>query len=158
MNIEILFLSEGWVQVDVAFTVQKWIDRHLPDHAIQISCKSCSIDRNTIYPLVSTKQTLKPFLVIHTAPLPQRNRAKRNTNCRPGMTDCCRDHLYINFSDIGWHWIYGPHGYNAYFCRGTCSNPNSVTRGHGSTVVVSTATSFYLSVKVYLLTSVKSII
>ncbi|XP_029162085.1 inhibin beta C chain-like isoform X2 [Nylanderia fulva] len=117
---------EGWVKTDIKFIVQKWINRHRLNHAIQITCTTCSTVQDTSP--VSVEQTLKPFLVIHTAPLPQRNRLKRNSNCLPQMKDCCRDDLYINFRDIGWSdWILHPSGYHAYFCRGSCSTAASLT-------------------------------
>jgi len=118
--------TEGWVQTDLAFMVKKWIGRRRLSHAIQIACTTCSMNRD-IAP-VSVEQTLKPFLVIHTAPLPQKNRPKRNSNCLPEMKECCRDELYINFQDIGWSdWILHPSGYHAYFCRGSCSTAASLT-------------------------------
>ncbi|EZA49954.1 hypothetical protein DMN91_011432 [Ooceraea biroi] len=119
-------IGEGWVQTDLAFMVKKWIGRRRLNHAIQIACTTCSMDRD-IAP-VSVEQTLKPFLVIHTAPFPQKNRPKRNSNCLPEMKECCRDELYINFQDIGWSdWILHPSGYHAYFCRGSCSTAASLT-------------------------------
>lgn len=120
------FLSEGWVKTDMKFMVKKWVGRNRLNHAIQIACTTCSIDRDTAP--VSVEQTLKPFLVIHTAPLPQKNRPKRNSNCLPEMKECCRDDLYINFKDIGWsEWILHPSGYHAYFCRGSCATAASLT-------------------------------
>ncbi|XP_032677367.1 bone morphogenetic protein 2-A isoform X2 [Odontomachus brunneus] len=119
-------IEEGWVETSVDFMVKKWVNRHRLNHTIQITCNTCSDNRNTAP--VSVKMTLKPFLVIHTAPLPQRNRPKRNSNCQPEMKECCRDELYINFVDIGWSdWILHPSGYHAYFCRGSCSTAASLT-------------------------------
>lgn len=121
-----LSLSEGWVETDVGFIVKKWVNQRWLNHTIQIACNSCS-DNRDIVP-ISVELTLKPFLVIHTAPLPQRNRPKRNSNCQPEMKECCRDELYINFEDIGWSdWILHPSGYHAYFCRGSCSSAASLT-------------------------------
>ncbi|KOC59355.1 Growth/differentiation factor 8 [Habropoda laboriosa] len=119
-------IGEGWVKTDVSFTLNKWVRELRLNHSIQIACSTCSIDRVTAP--VSVEQTLKPFLVIHTSPLPQKNRPKRNSNCLPEMTECCRDELYINFEDIGWsQWILHPRGYHAYFCRGSCSSVASLT-------------------------------
>ncbi|KAK1137609.1 hypothetical protein K0M31_002109 [Melipona bicolor] len=119
-------IGEGWVKSDVTFTLKKWVEDFRLDHAIQIACSTCSMDRDTAP--VSVKQTLKPFLVIYTSPLPQKNRPKRNSNCLPEMKECCRDELYINFKDIGWSdWILHPSGYHAYFCRGSCSSAASLT-------------------------------
>ncbi|KAG5316183.1 GDF8 factor, partial [Acromyrmex insinuator] len=119
-------IKEGWVKIDMKFMVKKWIGRRQLNHSIQIACTTCSTDHDKAP--VSIEQTLKPFLVIHTEPLPQRNRPKRHSNCVPEMTDCCRDELYINFKDIGWNdWILHPTGYHAYFCRGSCSTATSLT-------------------------------
>ncbi|XP_061927741.1 inhibin beta C chain isoform X2 [Apis cerana] len=119
-------IREGWVKADVSFTLKKWVKELRLNHAIQIACSTCSIDRDTAP--VSIRRTLKPFLVIHTSPLPQKNRPKRNSNCLPEMKECCRDELYINFEDIGWSdWILHPNGYHAYFCRGSCSSAASLT-------------------------------
>lgn len=124
-------IKEGWVKTDVKFIVKKWINRLRLKHAIQIACTTCSTDHD-VAP-VSIKQTLKPFLVIHTEPLPQRNRPKRNSDCLPNMKDCCREDLYINFRDIGWgDWILHPSGYHAYFCRGSCSTATSLTNSGSS--------------------------
>ncbi|XP_036146957.1 growth/differentiation factor 8 isoform X2 [Monomorium pharaonis] len=119
-------IGEGWVKTDVGFVVRNWITLRRLNHAIQLACTTCSTDRERAP--VSTEQTLKPFLVIYTEPLPQRNRPKRHSNCLPEMTECCRDELYINFTDIGWSdWILHPNGYHAYFCRGSCSTPAALT-------------------------------
>lgn len=119
-------IGEGWVKADVSFTLKKWVEELRLNHAIQIACSTCSIDRDTAP--VSIELTLKPFLVIHASPLPQKNRPKRNSNCLPEMKECCRDELYINFEDMGWSdWILHPSGYNAYFCRGSCSSAASLT-------------------------------
>ncbi|EFN77560.1 Inhibin beta A chain [Harpegnathos saltator] len=130
-------IGEGWVEANVDFIVKKWVNRRRLKHTIQIVCNTCSDNRNTVP--VSVKMTLKPFLVIHTAPLPQRNRPKRNSNCQPDMKECCRDELYINFQDIGWSdWILHPSGYHAYFCRGSCSSAASLTlsgTGHNNIIM-----------------------
>ncbi|CAH2321612.1 bone morphogenetic 2-like [Pelobates cultripes] len=37
---------------------------------------------------------------------------------------CKRKPMYVDFEEIGWDaWIISPKGYNAYFCKGTCSFP-----------------------------------
>ncbi|XP_011648310.1 growth/differentiation factor 8 [Pogonomyrmex barbatus] len=119
-------IGVGWVNTDMTFIVKKWINRHRLNHAIQIACTTCPTDRDTAP--VSIEQAYKPFLVIHTEPLPQRNRPKRHSNCLPEMKECCRDELYIDFKDIGWSdWILHPDGYHAYFCRGSCSTAASLT-------------------------------
>nr|CAD7400752.1 unnamed protein product [Timema cristinae] len=58
----------------------------------------------------------------------RRRRSKRHVNCVPGVSECCRENLYISFEEIGWDdWILHPTGYQAYFCRGSCSNAASLT-------------------------------
>ncbi|XP_020294649.1 inhibin beta B chain [Pseudomyrmex gracilis] len=119
-------VKEGWIKTDIKFMVKKWVDRHKLNHVVQIGCNTCSIDHDTAP--VSFVQSKKPFLVIYTAPLPQRNRPKRFSNCHPEMKECCRDELYIDFRDIGWNdWILFPTGYHAYFCRGSCITAASLT-------------------------------
>ena len=55
-------------------------------------------------------------------------RPKRNARCVPGMAECCRDNLYVSFKEIGWDdWILQPMGYEAYFCRGSCTTAASLT-------------------------------
>jgi TGF-beta receptor len=71
----------------------------------------------------------------------QNQRRKRNINCHPGVSECCRENLYISFADIGWdEWILQPTGYHAYFCRGSCTNAASITQSgahHSSLIQVS---------------------
>lgn len=55
-------------------------------------------------------------------------RQRRSLDCSAGITDCCREKLYISFEEIGWNdWIIHPPGYDAYFCRGTCSTAATIT-------------------------------
>lgn len=142
-------VSEGWVKADVSFTLKKWVEDLRLNRAIQIACSTCSIDRYNAP--VSVEQTLKPFLVMHTSPLPQKNRPKRNSNCLPEMKECCRDELYINFDDIGWSdWILHPSGYHAYFCRGSCSSAASLTiSGSPYNNVIRVGIFLLLSSKIY---------
>lgn len=77
---------------------------------------------------VCLKHRRKPFIVIDTYAQRKNSRQKRNINCSSGVTDCCREKLFINFADIGWDdWILYPSGYDAYFCRGSCTSAASVT-------------------------------
>ena len=49
--------------------------------------------------------------------------SRRNVGnvCTSEQTGCCRDHLHVSFSQIGWDsWIIAPPGYNAYYCKGGC--------------------------------------
>ncbi|KAF5287240.1 hypothetical protein FQR65_LT12284 [Abscondita terminalis] len=123
-------LTEGWIKVDVAQVIKNWLDyQDSPIHAINVACKTCGGDVN-ISP-VSFKSTLKPFLVIYTHSQQKRmsyRRVKRHFNCLPYVKDCCRQSLYVSFAEIGWDdWIIHPTGYNAYFCKGSCTTAASVT-------------------------------
>lgn len=49
--------------------------------------------------------------------------------------------MYLSFKDIGWSdWIIKPDGYNAYFCRGSCTTPTAIMNSashHNSILQVS---------------------
>lgn len=65
-------------------------------------------------------------------------RQRRSINCSAGVSECCREKLYISFAEIGWDdWILHPHGYDAYFCRGSCASAATITLSgsHYNTVV-----------------------
>lgn len=126
-----LHFSEGWVKTDVGYVVSQWLEkRYMKSHFVQIECNTCATERQSV-PVAGTSEmehTLKPFIVIHTMALPHKMRSRRYSDCLPGMKECCRDKLYINFASIGWSdWILHPSGYHAYFCRGSCSSAGSLT-------------------------------
>lgn len=126
----LLFL-EGWLKIDVTYVVKNWLDfQDSPVHAINVVCKTCGMDK-TQSP-VSFINDLKPFLVIYTHTQQRRTlshrRQKRSANCEPGLNECCRENFYISFAEIGWDdWIIKPEGYNAYFCKGSCTTPAAIT-------------------------------
>lgn len=118
-------LSDGWVKFDLAFVVKNWLEYRELSHAIQVVCTTCSDSSKAP---VSLEPDHKPFLIVNTDTLSKSRRTKRNTSCAPGVTECCRENLYISFAAIGWDdWIISPVGYDAYFCRGSCSNAASIT-------------------------------
>lgn len=118
-------LTDGWVKFDLAFVVKNWLEYRELSHAIQVVCTTCS---DLSKAPISLEPDHKPFLVINTDTLTKSRRTKRNTSCAPGVTECCRENLYISFAAIGWDdWIISPVGYDAYFCRGSCSNAASIT-------------------------------
>ncbi|KAF4532911.1 hypothetical protein B566_EDAN001515 [Ephemera danica] len=80
----------------------------------------------------------RPFLSISTRTRRTgRRRSRRNVNCTPGVKECCREKLYVSFREIGWsEWFLQPKGYDAYFCRGSCTSAVSITQ----------SSSFYTSV------------
>ncbi|CAG9828238.1 unnamed protein product [Diabrotica balteata] len=124
-------LTEGWLKIDVTYVVKNWLDfLESPVHAINVVCKTCDMEKNQS-PISFTSE-LKPFLVIYTHSQQRRTmthrRQKRYTNCDSGITECCRESLYISFTEIGWDdWIIKPEGYNAYFCKGSCTTAAAMT-------------------------------
>lgn len=123
-------VAEGWVKTDVGYVVSQWVKKKEKNHYVQIDCDTCATKRisGPICGLQENESSLKPFIVIQTTPLPHKKRTRRYSDCLPGMKECCRDKLYINFSSIGWNdWILHPSGYHAYFCRGSCSSASSLT-------------------------------
>lgn len=122
-------LVEGWIKINIAWAVKNWIEYSETNHVLSVACKTCGMDINSSP--IELDQDLKPFLVIYTYSQPRRRpqrRIKRNLNCVPGVNECCRESLYVSFKDIGWNdWILHPPGYNAYFCRGSCTATASVT-------------------------------
>ncbi|CAG9816776.1 unnamed protein product [Phaedon cochleariae] len=124
-------LTEGWLRVDVSYVVKTWLGyQNSPLHAINVACKTCGMDK--MQSPISFKSDSKPFLVIYTHSQQRRSythrRQKRSSNCGEGINECCRESLYISFADIGWDdWIIQPEGYNAYFCRGSCTTAAAMT-------------------------------
>lgn len=110
--------------------MKNWLQyQDSPTHAINVVCKTCGMPIDSSP--VSFQSSLKPFLVIFTHSQQRvhyQRRSKRQVNCQPGSNECCRESLYVNFSDIGWNdWIIQPPGYNAYFCKGSCATAASLT-------------------------------
>lgn len=123
-------LPEGWLKIDVTYVIRNWLEyQDSPTHAINVACKTCGMDSN-MSP-ISFKNTLKPFLVIYTHSQARRaahRRQKRSNDCDSGIRECCREKLYVSFAEIGWDdWILQPPGYNAYFCKGSCTTAASLT-------------------------------
>ncbi|EEB10320.1 Growth/differentiation factor 8 precursor, putative [Pediculus humanus corporis] len=135
----------GWIKLDILETVKKWLEQNIRRHTIQVMCKTCGYMRP--WTPVSLKTEKLPFLVINTENNKKKRRPKRNVNCMPGISECCREKLYISFVDIGWNeWIIQPRGYDAYFCRGSCSNAASLTLSGGKKVeLVPCCTATHLS-------------
>lgn len=45
----------------------------------------------------------------------------KDTRYDPSQTYCQRKELYIDFSQLGWDWIIGPPGFDAFMCSGECT-------------------------------------
>lgn len=114
----------------MTYVVKNWLEyQDSPTHAINVVCKTCGMDIQGSP--VSFKHSLKPFLVIYTHSqqrVQYHRRTKRSVDCEPGVNECCRSKLYVDFADIGWDdWIIHPPGYNAYYCKGSCATAATLT-------------------------------
>lgn len=119
-------LTEEWVKVDIAWQIQRWIQYNDLYHVIDISCNTC--DNHPSLSLFSLDNGYRPFIVVNTHSSRKIKRQKRSINCSAGVTECCREKLYISFAEIGWNdWILHPPGYHAYFCRGSCASAATIS-------------------------------
>lgn len=119
------FFTDEWMKIDIEWPIKRWFGNHELSHLIQITCQSCDI--SAMDNMISTDKDYRPFIMVDTQSRRRRTRQKRNINCTDGVTECCREKLYISFDDIGWgDWIIQPSGYHAYFCRGSCNSVASV--------------------------------
>lgn len=141
--------TEEWVKIDIAWKVKNWIEENDLEHVIDISCNTC--EKHPSMDMLSLDQGYRPFIVINTHPSRKIKRQRRSVNCSPGVTECCREKLYISFAEIGWDdWskcyfcvtvvpmfcnifsllfvVLHPPGYHAYFCRGSCESAAAITR------------------------------
>ncbi|KAH8283510.1 hypothetical protein KR018_004633 [Drosophila ironensis] len=119
--------QEEWMKIDIEWPIKRWIGSHELSHLIHITCESCDV--SSIEEIISVDKDYRPFIMIDTQNRRTKSRQKRSINCSSGVTECCREQLYISFKEIGWsNWILQPEGYNAYFCRGSCSSVASVTQ------------------------------
>ncbi|XP_034667936.1 inhibin beta A chain [Drosophila subobscura] len=120
-------VQDEWMKIDIEWPIKRWIGSHELSHLIQITCESCDI--SDMEEIISVDKDYRPFIMIDTQNRRSKSRQKRSINCSSGVTECCREQLYISFKDIGWsNWILQPEGYHAYFCRGSCSSLASVTQ------------------------------
>ncbi|XP_017024076.1 growth/differentiation factor 8 [Drosophila kikkawai] len=119
--------QDEWMKIDIEWPIKRWIGDHDLSHLIQITCTGCEV--GDMEEIISVDKDYRPFIMIDMQNRRRKSRQKRSVNCSSGMTECCREHLYISFKEIGWsNWILKPDGYNAYFCRGSCSSVASVTQ------------------------------
>ncbi|XP_037711025.1 inhibin beta A chain [Drosophila subpulchrella] len=135
-------VQDEWMKIDIEWPIKHWISGHELSHLIQITCGGCEV--SDMEEIISVDKDYRPFIMIDMQNRRRKSRQKRSINCSSGMTECCREHLYISFRDIGWsNWILKPEGYNAYFCRGSCSSVASVTQAasHHSSIMKILSTS-----------------
>ncbi|EDW57868.1 inhibin beta A chain [Drosophila virilis] len=120
-------VQDEWMKINIEWPIKRWFGNHELSHLIQITCESCDIE--SMEEIISVDKNYRPFIMIDTQNRRSKSRQKRNINCSSGVTECCREKLYISFADIGWdNWIMQPKGYDAYFCRGSCSSVASVAQ------------------------------
>lgn len=101
--------------------LKRWLlkSRTKTIQTLKISCKTCAMDVDDIP--VSNDPGEKPFIVINFNKQDNSRRNRRNSDCQPNSTYCCKEPLFVNFSHIGWDdWIIAPAGYQVNFCRGSC--------------------------------------
>lgn len=134
------YQDAGRVKVDLNPFLTRWMrSTTVTEHYIQITCSSCDENSRERF------QEDTPYIILETSQKKQRKRQKRAINCVDDIKDCCREKLYVSFRDIGWDdWIIHPSGYDAYFCRGSCSSTASLTMNgsHHATVLT---VSYYLN-------------
>lgn len=128
-------VQDEWMKIDIEWPIKRWFGNHDLSHLIQITCQSCDIE--SMEHMISTDKDYRPFIMVDTQNRRRQPRQKREINCTDGVTECCREKLYISFADIGWgDWIIQPRGYDAYFCRGSCGMTTSITNPSSQHTVV----------------------
>ncbi|XP_053959956.1 inhibin beta B chain [Anastrepha ludens] len=125
--IQSIDVQDEWMKIDIEWPIKRWFGNHDLSHLIHISCRTC--DMATMEKMISMNKDYRPFIMVDTQNRRRASRQKRGINCTDGVTECCREKLYISFDEIGWgDWIIQPRGYDAYFCRGSCGSVASVTQ------------------------------
>lgn len=119
-------IYRGWGKIDFTWSIRNWVKYQNLYHVIDISCNTC--EKHPTVDLFSLDYGYRPFIVVNTTSSQTIKRQRRSINCSPGVSECCRDKLYISFAEIGWNdWILHPAGYDAYFCRGSCASVATIT-------------------------------
>jgi len=127
-------IRNGWIKFNLTHVLKRWLQKSRVNiQGLRISCKTCAM--NVDDSPVSNEPNEKPFIVINFASQDIPRRGKRNTVCQPNSTYCCRDSLYVNFTQIGWSdWIFAPEGYYANYCRGTCMEEVNAASHHATVI------------------------
>lgn len=128
-------VKNGWIKFDLTITLRRWLLKsRTSTYGLRISCKTCAMDVEDVP--ISNDPGEKPFIVINFNTKEQHRRAKRSGLCESKSTMCCKESLYVNFTDIGWgDWILAPEGYYANFCRGSCVEVGVSKISHYATVI-----------------------
>lgn len=121
--------AKQWLKFNLTSMVQSWVESGNLAHKLRVTCES-------VYENVDD-DAQKSFLIIKTDSEERISiRNKRNTNCPPNATLCCREHLHVSFNDFGWNqWIISPLNYTANFCYGDCADDVSASMYLHTTVM-----------------------
>ncbi|KAL7644874.1 UNVERIFIED_CONTAM: hypothetical protein RMT77_004691 [Armadillidium vulgare] len=131
-----LNITEGWMSLNITWNQLPTINPtdNTVTLILQIVCQTCSGNRHS-FP-ISSRYDHRPFIVTtdrvtsSSSDTDTKNlRLKRSTDeCINNNQRCCRDSLYVNFTEFGWNnWILQPAGFTMYFCRGSCSYITTAT-------------------------------
>ncbi|XP_054932475.1 inhibin beta chain [Dermacentor andersoni] len=122
--------SHGWRRVDLRAAVQHWFAPAAGHHGhdarkkltLLVDCVGCGPAGIQVAQF-ERRQRRRPFLAVATEALVSRRRGRRFTiTCGEGVTQCCKQSLYVSFEDLGWDdWIIAPKGYFANYCMGECA-------------------------------------
>nr|AVK43097.1 transforming growth factor beta [Lutzomyia longipalpis] len=124
-------VGEGWVRVGLRWVTRRWVEYQSWRHVLHVACKTCASGS------VAATAPRQPFIVVDVSSHGGGRRVRRNINCSAGVTDCCRERLYVDFKDIEWDdWIIYPRGYHAYFCRGSCASVATIAQGSHHNYVI----------------------
>lgn len=90
--------------------------RHLSNIIVKFSsamrCDNC---------VFSEKKSYAPFISLKIVNR-RREVTRRSTEDSCSSSGCCRKSLKVNFKDFGWNFVYYPSEYDAFYCKGNCSN------------------------------------
>lgn len=125
----------GWHSLNVTEAIRWWFTKPGEQLKLLVDCSSCSGELKAEL-FTSRKHkgahkpgsrkyesTHRPFLVIRTSPSPSRRLARRALQCDKDTKMCCKQNLFVSFKDLGWDdWIIAPSGYQANYCKGSCSS------------------------------------
>ncbi len=120
LSSEIHLQTNEWFDVHVREMIQKWTHRYKSKthtHTLKIECEGCGAKLK-----ICKRPKYRPFLVLKLTEKKQRRKRRSDEDyCATGYDKCCRQRLYINFKDIGWHdWIIEPAGFEVNYCEGRC--------------------------------------
>ncbi|XP_077554592.1 inhibin subunit beta [Haemaphysalis longicornis] len=128
LEVDVGMGTSGWRRVDLRPAVQHWFAQtsahggHKKKLTLLVDCVGCGPAGIQVAQF-ERRQRRRPFLAVATEALTSRRRGRRFTiTCGEGVTQCCKQSLYVSFEDLGWDdWIIAPKGYFANYCMGDCA-------------------------------------